>query len=105
MSNSKTKFNSTDLICLECGNINTIQRRKGRGKAIGHIKTMYCPLCMNIVDHYEVQDVSKFVWEYSFCNENEIDDDVKLVLELLKKREDSSVRGEDKIFKKVLTRK
>jgi len=104
MSSSKVLFKSTDLVCLGCGSVCTIQRKKGRGKAEGHIKHMYCPWCMIICEHYEVRDVSMFIWKYFDEDVNTMDNNTKKVLELLRKRKDESVRGEDKIFKKVLTK-
>ena len=105
MSNSKTKFCSTDLVCMSCGSVNTICRKLRKQKSVGHIKHMYCHICMDITSHYEVVDISKFVWNYCFYSDKNLSDDVKLVLSLLKKREDDYNKGEDGLFKKVLTRR
>ncbi len=55
----KTKTILTNLKCLECGNIQPIQRRKSLQKKIGHIKTMYCYKCKKRTQFYELKDLLK----------------------------------------------
>lgn len=45
--------------CLFCGNVNEIQRSKGKLKKSGHIKHMYCPICREIRPHEEVKVVGE----------------------------------------------
>ena len=96
---------STDLICLECGNIFTIQRRIGRLKKVGHVKHIFCNICNKVQPHYEIRDANTFIWSCYGKNYNYLDENTKVVLEFLMKREDNDVREEDRIHKKVLTRK
>ena len=60
MSN-KAKIISTDLICLECGTIITIQRKQNHKRKISHIKDLWCYECEKVTKHYEVQDVESFL--------------------------------------------
>ena len=53
----------TQLVCMNCGNVEVIQRRIGRLKKIGHIKHFYCSKCCLIEPHYEVREVNSFIWE------------------------------------------
>ena len=58
----------TDLICPKCGNIVTIQRKKGKQKKTGHLKYLYCYDCREIINHYEVNDIAKFLLTYNKQN-------------------------------------
>lgn len=55
------KFVSTDLVCPECGNVTTIQRKMSKEKQEGHIKDLYCYKCQKLTKQYEVKDVSIFL--------------------------------------------
>lgn len=63
MSN-KILFEYTDLVCLNCGYVNSIMRRQSNKKACGHIKDLWCYKCQDITKHYEVKDISKFMFDY-----------------------------------------
>ena len=96
---------ATDLICLECGNIFTIQRRRGKLKKMGHVKHLFCSVCNKVQPHYEIKDANTFVWSFYGEDYNSLDENTKVVLNFLMKREDENVRREERIHKKVLTRK
>lgn len=64
------KIGSTDLVCLDCGNVSTIMRRSGRYKKVSHIKDLWCYKCMRTTKHFEVVDVDKFMMSDS-NNRNE----------------------------------
>lgn len=102
---SKYKTIPIDLVCLSCGNVNVIQRKIGNLKKQGHIKTMYCPFCKTINQHYEVRDVSSFIYKYAYSDYNTLDNNTKKVLDMLMEREDNCDRGENRVFKKILTRR
>ena len=55
------KYNYSDLVCLNCGNIVTIQRKVGNARPVGHIKDLYCYKCQKLTKQYEVKDVSIFL--------------------------------------------
>ena len=65
------KYNRSDLVCLKCGNIVTIQRKVGSDRPVGHIKDLYCYKCLKVTKHYEVRDVSKFLYNYNADKEEE----------------------------------
>lgn len=50
----------TELICLECGYVNTIQRNINKKKEIGHIKDLYCPSCKADTKYYEVGNYDEY---------------------------------------------
>ena len=100
---SNYKISGTDLVCLECGNISTIQRKKAKLKEVGHIKTLYCFCCMKRTRHYEVIDVSSFI--YNNIDKTNLDEDSNKVLNFLVKREECKNGRKDQVFRKVLTRK
>lgn len=54
----KTKTTATQLKCTECGNIQTIHRRRGKQKKKNHVKHMYCYSedCKETTAHLEVKD-------------------------------------------------
>lgn len=56
----KAKIDQSDLICLKCGNITSIQRRKSNKKKTLHIKHLYCYKCMDVTRHAELIDASIF---------------------------------------------
>lgn len=67
MSN-KALFKQTDLVCLSCGNVTSIMRRESKMKSLGHIKDLWCYRCEDVTKHYEVKDISKFMFEYNTRN-------------------------------------
>ena len=75
----------TQLVCLECGNIVTIQRRFGREKSVGHIKHLYCYHCEERTAHFEIKDETLFLNTYDEENLEEVKI-AKLILE--KKKND-----------------
>lgn len=96
----KSKTDLTDLVCLECGNIFSIQRRVCNLKQTGHIKHLWCPICQKVLPHYEVHDVTKFMWE--LCDKPNLTKDERKLLYLLKERnkDESSQRISQKISKR-----
>ena len=66
------KYNYSDLVCLNCGNIVTIQRKVGNARPVGHIKDLYCYKCLEVTKHYEVRDVSNFLYNYNVNKEEEV---------------------------------
>ena len=80
----------TDLVCTECGNVAQIRRRSKRLREVGHIKDLWCYRCEMVTKHFEVRDISKFIY----------DEDMSLELEGLKEDER---RG--KVLKKVLEKR
>ncbi len=73
----------TSLVCLECGNIFNIQRRKSRLKQVGHIKHLYCISCEKIQPHYEIRDIKEFLWKCVNSDYNKFDEYTKKVLSFL----------------------
>lgn len=103
MSN-KDLIRDTQLVCMNCGNVVMIQRRIRNLKKVGHIKHLYCYRCDSVQQHYEVKDVSSFIWN---CNNKDIlalDDDTRLVLDFLMKREDNNEKETNRVYKKILTK-
>lgn len=41
------------LVCVDCGYPMFIPRMRGKLRAHGHVKTMWCPFCKEITDHIE----------------------------------------------------
>lgn len=80
----------TDLVCTECGNVAQIRRRSKRLREVGHIKDLWCYRCEKGTKHFEVRDISKFIY----------DEDMSFELEGLKEDER---RG--KVLKKVLEKR
>lgn len=99
----KGNCKSTDLVCLQCGNIMTISRKEKKQKKVGHIKDMYCPYCKDKVKFFEVKDISIFKW---ICENNDkLTKEEQFVMNLLKEREELNDKSESGILKKVLTKK
>lgn len=46
----------TELICPNCGEIVSIQRKIGNQKKEGHIKDLYCPVCKKTRKFIEIVD-------------------------------------------------
>lgn len=95
MSNKK-HCQYTDLVCLCCGNVASIQRGMSKLKSNGHIKDLWCYNCQDITKHYEVNDISKFMFDYGSKNGIE-----KKVYDLVISRREKSVRGKEKVLRKV----
>jgi hypothetical protein len=87
----KKRTMSTDLLCLECGNIFTIARGVNNLKSNGHIKHLMCPRCEKLTEHFEVRDAGLMRKELEFQpNRNEKE---QLIYELLVKGyEDENAR-------------
>ena len=83
----QTRLASTDLICLECGYINTIIRRGDRLKVDEHVKDIYCPVCKEDRKFLELRDASIFWYKYN--NVDNLSENKKRAIELLRKRYDS----------------
>ncbi|MEE3344074.1 MAG: hypothetical protein VZS44_08305 [Bacilli bacterium] len=94
----------TQLVCMCCGNVVMIQRNIRNLKKVGHIKHLYCYKCDSIQQHYEVRDVSSFIWKCSNKGINNLDDNAKLVFDFLIRSEDSYEDGICNIYKKILTK-
>lgn len=45
-----------DLECVKCGRVETIQRKGGRDKAVGHIKHLWCVSCRKRTPHVELSE-------------------------------------------------
>ncbi len=58
----KSKTYLTELVCLNCGNIDVIERLKSHNKNVGHIKDLWCYKCKLITKHYEIIDKSLFYY-------------------------------------------
>jgi len=54
LQNTKARTLMKELKCTICGNIFSIHRRKGRNKAKGHKKHLWCFKCQQITIHKEV---------------------------------------------------
>lgn len=99
----KVVCENTDLVCLECGNVNTICRKKSKLKSCGHIKHMYCYNCQKICKHYEVRDISSFLWK-CYGRDN-LSCDEKMLMELLLEREKRNEQTEFGVYQKILKRR
>ena len=100
---NKHVFVETQLVCMNCGNIVTIQRRISRLKNVGHVKHLFCYKCDSVQKHYEVREVSTFLWKYSRRDVLQMDDNTRLVFEFLMKREENYEKM-GRIHKKILTK-
>jgi len=65
VKSSKISLKSTDLVCLECGNVSSIIRKSSRVKKVSHIKDLWCYKCRKTTKNYEVVDIDKFMWRNS----------------------------------------
>ena len=68
MSN-KTRVIISDLVCLECGNVNSIYRKLNSQRPVSHIKDLWCYKCKKNTKHYEVHNIDKFMNEYTESTE------------------------------------
>lgn len=41
------------LVCEKCGKPMFVQRKRGRQRKRGHVKTMWCPWCEEVTKHRE----------------------------------------------------
>ena len=94
------KLVRSDLVCLECGRVFTIQRRINDLKKIGHIKHLYCSKCMMVQPHYEVKEIVSFIWNCFNKGFSNLDENTQIVLNFLVERVDDEVGKEYRIFKK-----
>ncbi len=85
----------TELVCLECGDVFPIYRRNGRAKQVGHIKHLYCPICLKETAHYEVKDADVFLWKYEYADFEDVCEEAKLAVDLLVERKKKLVRKRD----------
>lgn len=60
MSRPRGRLVRIELVCLNCGNIDTIQRVKC-SKGFGHIKDLWCYKCKNVTKHYEIIEKTIFL--------------------------------------------
>ena len=103
MSN-KIRTQLTNLVCLDCGNIMIIQRKKSNLKKIGHIKDLYCFNCDKVTKHYEVRDINEFLWKYMYYDDSILEYDTLKVLNYLRKSEEGNEEERSRVYKKVLTK-
>lgn len=80
---SKEKAEETSLVCLECGDIFNIQRRRSKLKQVGHIKHLYCINCGKVQPHYEIKDIKEFLWICVNSDYSKLDEYTKKVLVFL----------------------
>ena len=96
---------SSDLVCLECGHIFTIQRRTNDLKKVGHIKHLYCSNCMCIQAHYEVREIIPFVLNCYSNGISNLDAKTKIIFNYLVERVDDDFGRENKVYKKIFTKR
>ena len=102
--NNKCRIKDTQLVCMNCGNVVVIQRLIRNLKTVGHIKHFYCYRCNSIQAHYEVKDVSTFIWKCNNRGMTNLDENSRLVFDLLMRREDNYERETDKLYRRILTK-
>ena len=95
----KGSFDLSNLVCLECGNIFTIPRRRRKHRSDGHIKDLWCPFCKNVNKHYEIQNIDSFLYNLEY------EDEVKqYVRDLISNGTSEDYERKDRVFKKILKR-
>ena len=95
----KGSFDLSNLVCLECGNIFTIPRRRRKHRCDGHIKDLWCPFCKSVNKHYEIQNIDSFLYNLEY------EDEVKqYVRDLISNGTSEDYERKDRVFKKILTR-
>ena len=99
----QTRLASTDLICLECGYVTSIIRCGDRLKDDEHIKDMYCPMCKEDRKFLELKDASVFWHKYNLSDD--LSDNKKIAIELLRKRYDSYDEEEYGVSPKTFKRR
>lgn len=99
MKSSKISLKSTDLVCLECGNVSSIIRKSSKSKKISHIKDLWCYRCMKTTKNYEVVDIDKFMWRNS-------NDEIELfVKELVMYGKPENKKRTNRVLKKILEKR
>lgn len=94
----KGSFDLSNLVCLECGNIFTIPRRR-KHRSDGHIKDLQCPFCKSVDKHYEIQNIDSFLYNLEY------EDEVKqYVRDLISNGTSEDYERKDRVFKKILKR-
>ena len=91
----QSKMIKTDLVCLECGNVDTIMRHLFKQKKVSHIKDLWCYKCKKTTKHYEIRDLASFML-YHPGNEQ--------IKELIKNGKFKDEEEKYRIFKKVLAK-
>ena len=93
----KTAIKSSDLVCLECGNVFTIMRKNCKLREVSHLKKLWCYKCQKFVNHYEVCDIDSFMHTYTH-------DEVKLYVKdlVLYGKRDNLQEKRDRVLKKIL---
>jgi len=73
----------TELICLDCGYVQAIQRTKNHLKKEEHIKTLYCPSCNIDKRFIEIKD--KDIYYAKLQHKTNLTELEQLILDLLSK--------------------
>jgi ssDNA-binding Zn-finger/Zn-ribbon topoisomerase 1 len=55
-SSSKIRTSATQLQCENCGNVQTIHRKRSKMKEKNHLKHLYCFRCKETTKHLEVKE-------------------------------------------------
>ena len=76
----------TTLLCPECGSTFPIRRKQGKQKKKFHHKKLYCIKCKKETNQIEIKDIDKFLGTLSFLVEDELTEEEKTVIQLVKKR-------------------
>ncbi len=92
-------FDLSSLICLECGNIFTIPRRRRKHRADGHIKDLWCPICKEVRKHYEIQNIDNFLYNHKYNDEVR-----QYVRDIISNGISEDYERKDRVFKKILKR-
>ena len=98
----KAHYRRTDLICLNCGYVATINRKFQKLKEYGHIKDMYCPVCKADSKFYEILNVDIFKWHLE--NKTYLNEMKAKILTFLKEREEFYDKSRFRLHKKILTK-
>lgn len=93
----KGSFDLSNLVCLECGNIFTIPRRKTKHRCNGHIKDLWCPVCKRVNKHYEIQNIDNFLYNLEYGDEVK-----QYVRDLISNGTSEDYERKDRVFKKIL---
>lgn len=91
MNRKETNF--SDFICLDCGNIMTLQRKLNHNRKKFHIKDMYCYKCMKITKFAELRDAKYYFKELEFKDNLTLEE--QFIYNLIKN--DDNLTDEDKI--------
>ena len=96
----KYNIHYTDLVCLNCGNINTIQRMTNKRRSIGHIKDLYCHICKIITKHYEIQDIDLFKLKYQEYENEILTSETNPILSIIEGIEENA-KKRTRVFAKI----